>query len=74
MLVKFSKAFDKVPHGRLLEKLRELGVGDPWLSWIGDFLTGGSFYVKVSQSISHCYPVTNVLLRGSVFGLLLPFV
>ena len=38
VLLDFSKAFDKVPHRRLLLKLKHYGVRGPLLSWIGDFL------------------------------------
>ena len=36
----FAKAFDKVPHKRLLVKLDAIGVGGNVLSWIDDWLTG----------------------------------
>jgi hypothetical protein len=35
----FMKAFDKVPHRRLIEKLEYYGIGDPLLSWIRAFLS-----------------------------------
>jgi hypothetical protein len=38
----FSKAFDKVPHRRLLLKLHHSGVRSNTLSWIADFLSGRS--------------------------------
>ena len=31
----FQKAFDKVPHHRLLMKLQAHGIGDNVLQWIG---------------------------------------
>ena len=34
----FSKAFDKVPHKRLLLKIRSLGIGEKISSWIEDWL------------------------------------
>jgi ribonucleases P/MRP protein subunit RPP40 len=30
----FQKAFDKVPHKRLLERLKEIGIKGNLLSWI----------------------------------------
>ena len=36
----FQKAFDKVPHRKLLNKLRAHGVKDRILAWIEDWLTG----------------------------------
>ena len=34
----FAKAFDKVPHCRLISKLRSYGVSDQLIIWIKDFL------------------------------------
>ena len=36
----FSKAFNVVPHQRLLRKLEFYGIGGSSLVWIEDFLTG----------------------------------
>ena len=38
-LLNFSKAFDKVPHQRLLQKLRYCGVRNKTLKWIQSLLT-----------------------------------
>ena len=35
----FAKAFDKVPHRRLLRKLRHYGIQGPLLNWSESFLT-----------------------------------
>lgn len=35
----FSKAFDVVPHRRLLGKLQHYGIDGPVISWIESFLT-----------------------------------
>ncbi|XP_072043590.1 uncharacterized protein [Amphiura filiformis] len=40
ILLDFSKAFDRVPHERLLQKLHHYGVRGHLHSWIRDFLTG----------------------------------
>ena len=41
----FKKAFDSVPHQRLLNKLEAYGVSDKILMWIENFLTDR--YIKV---------------------------
>ena len=41
----FSKAFDKVPHAHLYQKLSHYGVCGPTLSWFQAFLTDRSQYV-----------------------------
>jgi hypothetical protein len=38
----FQKAFDKVPHKRLLEKIKSYGIVGPTLNWIEDFLKNRS--------------------------------
>ena len=35
----FQKAFDKVPHQRLLLKLKAHGIGDGIIDWIEQWLT-----------------------------------
>ena len=36
--LEFSKAFDRVPHKRLLHKLSHYGINGPILQWIQSFL------------------------------------
>jgi hypothetical protein len=45
ILVKFSKAFDKVPHSRLLVKLQHYGVRGHLHDWITSFLFEHTQYV-----------------------------
>jgi retron-type reverse transcriptase len=39
IVLDFAKAFDKVPHKRLLYKLKYYGADTNTLNWIEDFLT-----------------------------------
>ena len=43
----FSKAFDSVPHERLLRKLEHLGLRVDLLNWIRSFLTYRTQCIKV---------------------------
>ena len=45
----YQKAFDTVPHRRLIEKLRAYGVQGKLLDWIKSFLTGRSQQVIVGN-------------------------
>jgi hypothetical protein len=38
LFLDFSKAFDKINHGRLLKKLRAFGLSDGDISWFGIFM------------------------------------
>ena len=47
-----EKAFDKVPHKRLISKLYCYGINEYVINWIKDFLTERKFRVKVNLSNS----------------------
>ena len=62
----FSKAFDTVPHQRLLNKLKAYGI-------VGDtaFLTGRTHRVVVNSSLSSWLEVLSGIPQGSVLGQIL---
>ena len=67
----FAKAFDKVPHQRLLIKLRYYGLDNELISWIEDFLCFPTQRVKINDSYSSPSHVKSGIPLGSVLGPLL---
>ena len=68
ILLDFSKAFDRVPHSKLIEKLRYYGIRGPMLNWTKAFLTGRSQKVSVNGVHSSPIQVTSGVPQGSVLG------
>jgi hypothetical protein len=67
----FEKAFDRVPHRRLLLKLQHFGVRGLMLRWIQALLSNRTFSVKVRDSKSYDRTVASGVPKGSVLGPLL---
>lgn len=57
----FSKGFDLEDHSGLVSELRDLGVHEALIRWIGAFLTGRSQLVKICSALSN-----SVILRGAI--------
>ena len=67
-ILDFSKAFDKVPHKRLLTKLHHYGIRGQTLEWIKAFLTDRTQRVVVDGATSDPAPVISGVPQGSVLG------
>ena len=66
-LLDFSKAFDKVNHLKLIQKLEAYGVRGPTLRWIQAFLSNRQQKVVVDGENSDC-PSDIRVPQGSVLG------
>ena len=63
------KAFDKVPHKRLLWKLERMGgIGGKLLEWMEDFLVGREMRTVIRDQPSEWGKVTSGVPQGSVLA------
>ncbi|CAH8675916.1 unnamed protein product [Schistosoma haematobium] len=66
-----KKAFDKVPHNLLINRLKSVGIINPLLQWIKSFLTNRYQITKINSNTSTPRPITSGVLQRSVLGSLL---
>ena len=64
----FMKAFDKVPHKRLITKLESYGLSNQIIKWVDNFLNERNQKVTVNGNESCNRPVTSRIPQGSVLG------
>ena len=71
IVLDFSKAFDMVPHNRLLSKLQHYGISGNLLSWLQAFLTQRTQAVVLDGESSKPTKVLSGVPQGTVLGPLL---
>ena len=70
-ILDFSKAFDTVPHRKLLLKLSAFGIHGSTLSWLENFLTKRTMQVVIDGVSSESTSVDSGVPQGTVLGPLL---
>lgn len=64
----FSKAFDRISHSILIDKLAMYGITGKLLEWFGSYLADRSFYVVVNGFRSEDYEISSGVPQGSHLG------
>ena len=67
----FTKVFDKVDHGILLNKLKKIGIKGKIGVWIHNFLSNKQQFVAANGTTSSEAQVRSGVPQGSVLGHLL---
>lgn len=67
----YRKAFDSVPHKRLIHKISRYGFGETFTRWITDFLSDRNQTVSIRGKFSQPAEVLSGVPQGSVLGPLL---
>ena len=70
-ILDFSKAFDTVPHKKLLHKLKHYGIDGKINKWIRSFLTQRKQQVVIEGESSDSCSVDSGVPQGTVLGPLL---
>ena len=70
MFLDFAKAFDKVPHKRLILKMSNHGIRGKILDWITELLKGRKQKVGIRSVLSDWVEVLSGVPQGSVLFLI----
>ena len=68
IVIDFSKAFDLVPHDRLLTKIVATGVDLRVVVWVKELLLGRSQRVRLDGQLSEGVAITSGVPQGRVLG------
>lgn len=64
----FKKAFDAVPHKRLIRKMEAYGLGSQVINWLTSYLTGRRQRVVINGTSSGWTSTISGIPQGSILG------
>lgn len=64
IITNFRKSFNTISHDLLISQLNRLGIGNPLLSWIKNYITGMEKYVFILGSSSDIFEATPGVPQG----------
>jgi retron-type reverse transcriptase len=68
IIIDFAKAFDKVPHKRLLYKMKYFGISEQLINWVKSFLSNRTQAILLENMASSKISVTSGVPQGTVLG------
>lgn len=64
----FSKAFDRIPHDKIIRKLSSFGFAQLAIKWLASYLTHRKQYVRIGTVNSNQFEVSSGVPQGSHIG------
>lgn len=68
VITDFSKAFDKLSHSVLINKLNTIGFNTNFLSWLKSYLSDRNYQVLFNNNLSRSFVVNSGVPQGSHLG------